>query len=94
MILETGVEVLQSQRQPLIDALQTTLRERGFRPYTPSGSKSPIVSFIKKNSESFNERLAQANISISTYSDRFRISPSFYNDMNDIDRVIEVLGKA
>ena len=94
MILETGVEVLQSQRQPLIDALQTTLRERGFRPYTPSDSKSPIVSFIKNNSESFNERLAQANISISTYSDRFRISPSFYNDMNDIDRVIEVLGKA
>ena len=94
MILETGVEFLQSQRQPLINALQTTLRERGFRPYTPAGSKSPIVSFIRKNSESFNERLAQANISISTYSDRFRISPSFYNDMNDIDRVIEVIGKA
>ncbi len=94
MILETGVEVLQSQRQPLIEALQNTLRERGFRPYTPAGSKSPIVSFIRKNSESFNERLVQANISISTYSDRFRISPSFYNNMNDIDRVIEVLGKA
>ncbi|MBM87635.1 MAG: aminotransferase [Gammaproteobacteria bacterium] len=94
MILETGVEVLQAQRQPLINALQSTLRERGFRPYTPQESKSPIVSFIKKDSESLNERLAQANISISTYRDRFRISPSFYNDMNDIDRVIDILGRA
>lgn len=94
MLLETGIEFLQARRQPLIEALQTTLRERGFRPYTPQGSKSPIVSFINKNSESLNDRLAQANVSISTYSDRFRISPSFYNDMNDIDRVIDVLGRA
>jgi selenocysteine lyase/cysteine desulfurase len=94
MLLETGIEFLQTRRQPLIEALQSTLRERGFKPYTPEGSKSPIVSFINKNSESLNERLAQANVTISTYSDRFRISPSFFNNMNDIDRVIDVLGRA
>ena len=94
MLLETKIEVLQTQRRPLIQALQTTLRERGFEPYTPESSQSPIVSFINKNSESLRDRLAQANVTISTYADRFRISPSFFNDMNDIDRVIEVLGRA
>lgn len=94
MILDTSVESLQAYRQPLIEALQTTLRERGFRPYTPEGTESPIVSFIYRDAQSLNAQLTQANIAISTYNDRFRISPSFFNDMNDIDRVIEALGRA
>lgn len=94
MMLDTSVESLQAYRQPLIEALQTTLRERGFRPYTPEGTESPIVSFIYRDAQSLNAQLAQANVTISTYNDRFRISPSFFNDMNDIDRVIEALGRA
>jgi len=94
LLLDTGVETLQAYRQPLLLALQDTLRERGFRPYTPASSTSPIVSFVYENAQSLNERLSQANVTIATYNDRFRISPSFFNDMNDIDRVIEALGRA
>ena len=93
-LLEIGAENLQVYRQPLIKALQTTLRERGFRPYTPEESTSPIVSFIYKDATALNTRLEQAGVTISTYNDRFRISPSFFNDMNDIDRVIDILGRA
>ena len=93
-LLETGVETLQRARQPMLEALQTQLRERGFRPYTPADSTSPIVSFIYRDASRLNEQLAGAQVTISTYTDRFRISPSFFNDMNDIDRVIEALGRA
>ena len=93
-LLDTGIDTLRDYRQPMIDALQSGLRERGFRPYTPLGSTSPIVSFIYQNAQSLNDRLTAANVTISTYNDRFRISPSFFNDMNDIDRVIEALGRA
>ncbi len=94
LLLETGVETLQAYRQPMIEALQESLTARGFRPYTPADSTSPIVSFIYRDSQRLDERMARAGVSISTYNDRFRISPSFFNDMNDIDRVIEALGRA
>jgi selenocysteine lyase/cysteine desulfurase len=93
-LLETGVETLQAHRLPMIRALQTTLRERGHRPYTPEGSTSSLVSFILKDATVLDEKLQRAGISIATYGDRFRISPSFFNDMNDIDRVIDVIGRA
>jgi len=93
-LLETGVETLQAHRQPMIQALQSTFRERGFRPYTPEGSSSSLVSFIMKDATALDEKLKLAGITIATYPDRFRISPSFFNDMNDIDRVIDVIGRA
>lgn len=93
-LLETGVDTLQANRQPMIQALQSTLRERGHRPYTPEGSTSSIVSFIMRDANAMDERLRRAGIKIATYRDRFRISPSFFNDMNDIDRVIEAIGRA
>ena len=94
LLLTTGVEAIQAHRQPMIDALQRTLTARGFRPYTPEGTTSPIVSFIHENAQRLDEQLAATGVKISTYNDRFRISPSFFNTMNDIDKVIEVLGYA
>ncbi len=94
LLLDTGVDTLVAYRQPLLEAIQNGLRERGFRPYTPIDSRSPIVSFIHRDAQSLNDRLTQAGISISAYNDRFRISPSFFNDMNDVDRLIETIGRA
>jgi len=93
-LLATGVETLAAHRQPMIQALQTRFRELGHRPYTPEGSTSSLVSFIMKDAPAMDERLQRAGITIATYGDRFRISPSFFNDMNDIDRVIDVIGRA
>lgn len=38
--------------------------------------------------------LAKACINISTYDNYIRISPSFYNDLNEIEQLIAVLKKA
>jgi len=93
-LLETGAETLEAHRQPMMQALQTRFRELGHRPYTPENSTSSLVSFIMKDATALDEKLRQAGITIATYGDRFRISPSFFNDMNDIDRVIDVIGRA
>lgn len=94
-ILETGVKNLQAHSQPMIEALQTTLRDYGHRPYTPLSGTAPIVSFIMKDARGkLGDKLDSAGVKISTYSDRFRISPTWFNTMNDIDRVIEVIGRA
>lgn len=92
-LLHAGVEAIAAYRQPMVRALQEGLRARGFRPYTPAGSTGPIVSFLYPDATRLNERLARAGVRLSTYRDRFRIAPSFFNDMNDIDRAIEALGR-
>lgn len=91
-ILDTDVEQIQKYRQPLIDRLQTELPKRGYLPMTAVNSTSPIVSFAFKDAAKIlKPRLDAANINISVYENMFRISPSVYNDLTDINRLIDVL---
>ncbi|MBU1378520.1 MAG: aminotransferase class V-fold PLP-dependent enzyme [Alphaproteobacteria bacterium] len=91
-ILASGVDAIAGHRQPLVDRLQEGLRGRGFEPLTPRGSRSPIVAFAVKDAEArFAARLKAEGIRISTYDHRIRISPSVYNRMDDVERLIAVL---
>jgi selenocysteine lyase/cysteine desulfurase len=90
-ILGAGVENIQRTRQPLIDRLYARLSGR-YSPITPPGSRSPIVVFSCPGAEKLlTDRLKKANINIQLYPNRFRISPSVYNSMADIDHAINVL---
>ena len=87
-----GVPTIQAWRQPMIDAVQQELRRRGYEPLTPLGSKTSMVAFALKNARArLGERLKAANVRISLSQHRFRISVGVFNDMNDIDRLLEVL---
>jgi len=44
--------------------------------------------------ETLKPELDAANVSITVSRNRFRISPSVFNSMADIDRLMEVLGTA
>jgi len=91
-LLSTGVDQIQQHRQPLLERLQTVLSGRGYIPMTPNGSTSPIVTFAFKDAARLlKPKLDKAKINIQLYENRFRISPSIYNDMADIDRLLEVL---
>ncbi len=91
-LLETGVQRIQEYRQPLLRQLQKELPKLGYAPMTPIDSISPIVSFAFKDAvRILKPRLDLADINISVYENRLRISPSVYNDMTDINRLIEVL---
>ena len=90
-IQQLGVENIQRWRQPMIDRLQGEMPRLGFIPQTPRDSTSPIVTFAHKREEDINRRIQSANISVRVAPYWIRIAPSVFNDMADIDRLLEAL---
>jgi selenocysteine lyase/cysteine desulfurase len=92
---QLGVASIQTWRQPLVNAVQTELRRRGYEPMTPLDSKTPLVAFALQDArKKLADPLKAANIRITTSQNRFRVSISVFNDMNDIDRLLEALPKS
>jgi selenocysteine lyase/cysteine desulfurase len=91
-ILNTGTEKIQNHRQSMISLLQQKLPGLGFLPLTPIDSISPIVSFAYKNAyDKFNSKLIQAGINISMYKNRIRVSPSVFNGLEDVEKLVDAL---
>jgi selenocysteine lyase/cysteine desulfurase len=91
-LLDVGVERIQRYRQPMIDRLQETLPGLGYAPLTPPGTSSPLVSFACTDARKrLQPKLQSAGIVLSVSRNHFRVSPSVFNDMDDIERLIDVL---
>ena len=90
-IQRLGVENIQAWRQPMLRKLQTELPRLGFTPQTPPESTSPIVTFAHKDAERINRKLQAAQVTVRVAPYWMRIAPSFYNDMHDVDRLLEAL---
>lgn len=90
-----GVAAIQAHRQPMADAIQTELRRRGYQPMTPHDSKTPLIAFALKDARAKLGDLLQRNdIRMTVSANRFRVSLSVFNDMNDVDKLLAVLPKA
>lgn len=91
-LLEVGVDRIRDYRQPLIDRLQAELPKRGYAAITPRDTRTALVSFRHDgNAEQLYNRLRDRNITVSVSQHHFRVSPSVFNDMDDIDRLISAL---
>jgi selenocysteine lyase/cysteine desulfurase len=91
-LLDVGVERIQKYRQPLIDRLYERLPGLGYTAITPPGSTTALVSFRHDgNTGKLRAKLDAEKITISVAEHHFRISPSVFNDMDDIDRLVEAL---
>jgi selenocysteine lyase/cysteine desulfurase len=89
-----GVTAIQAWRQPMIDAVQKELRRRGYEPLTPEGSRSSLVAFGLQDARGrLNDRLDAAKVRITLSRNRFRVSVGVFNDMNDIDKLLNTLPK-
>ena len=87
-----GVERIEAHRRPLLARLHEAMPRLGFTPITPPDSPSALVAFTMPDAERrFGEPLAHANVSVSLYGDRIRISPSVFNDLDDIERLLAAL---
>jgi len=87
-----GIQAIHEHRKPLIDRLQDEMPKMGFLPMTPKGAQSPIVSFAYDGADRLlKPKLDKAGVNIQCYPHRVRISPSFYNDMNDIETLLKAL---
>jgi selenocysteine lyase/cysteine desulfurase len=90
-IQSLGVENIQAWRQPMLRRLQQEMPRLGYVAQTPRDSTSPIVTFAHKDMDGINKKLQTARVSVRVAPYWMRIAPSVYNDMGDIDRLLEAL---
>jgi selenocysteine lyase/cysteine desulfurase len=90
-IQQLGVENIQAWRQPMLRKLQAEMPRLGFAAQTPPDSTSPIVTFAHQDGETIRRKLQAARIGVTVAPYYMRIAPSIYNDMHDIDRLLEAL---
>lgn len=91
-IAARGVETIMRARRPLTDRLHENLPRLGLTPLTPAGSRSPVAVFAREGADQrFAARLKAANVRISLYPNRIRVSPSVYNTLDEIDHLASVL---
>jgi len=96
LINETGAENIERHLYELTDHLCDSL---GGKDYEIVSSRSPaersqIVCIRHRNGLTSNEIAAQlesVNIIVSPRGDRVRIAPHFYNNIEDIERLLEAL---
>jgi selenocysteine lyase/cysteine desulfurase len=91
-IQQLGVDNIQQYRQPMLRRLQAEMPRLGYLPQTPPDSTSPIVTFAHKDEAGINRKLQQARVNVRVAPYWMRISPSVYNDMSDIERLLAALG--
>lgn len=87
-----GVEAIAQHRALLLDCLHGRLADTGYAPLAPPDRQGPALVFAKAGvRERHGAELKAAGIVTTLYRDRIRIAPSVYNDMADIDRLVNVL---
>jgi len=90
-IAHLGVENIEAWRQPLLARLRAEMPRFGFEPATPPGTRSALITFTFKDRAPVVERLRKANVNARVGRNFIRLSPSVYNDMGDVERLLEAL---
>lgn len=90
-ILDLGVENIQAHRQPLLAKLRAEMPRLGFTPVTPPESTSPIITFAMKDGPAVQRKLDAAKVNARVSAHWIRLSPSVYNDLHDVDRLLGAL---
>ncbi len=92
-IASLGVDNIQAHRQPLIRRLQQEVPRLGFTAVTPPESTAPNVTFVRPNLEASDipRKLRAAGVNVRVATHWMRVSPSIYNDMRDIERLLDAL---
>ncbi|MEG3152454.1 aminotransferase class V-fold PLP-dependent enzyme [Sphingomonas sp. ZT3P38] len=94
-ILKLGVDRIMAHRRPLLAHLRKGLAERGYTIVTPPESRTPLLTCVLEGArDKLAAPLAAAKIQITLSRNRFRVSPSVFNDMADIERLLAALPRA
>ena len=86
-----GIEKIHAHRQPMLKKLREEMPRLGFSLLTPPESTSAIISFSMKDQANVIARLKKANVNVRVAEDFLRVSPSVFNDMSDIHKLLEAL---
>lgn len=96
LLTETGISSIESHLAELTDSLCEGLEDRGYSIVSSRrpGERSQIVSVRPPEGSSAEDvfrQLEAEKIIVSARSGIIRVSPHFYNVMEDIDRLLETL---
>ena len=87
-----GVDNIRSHARELTDRLQEELPKKGYTGITPIGNESPILSFLTPDPDTAMANCRKAGVHIAMrFGNKMRLSPSVYNNHDDIDRLLEAL---
>ena len=71
------------------------LKAKGYTIITPPGTPAPILTALHPQAKTrLSEPMAKAQVRISLHDHHFRIAPSVFNDMGDVDRLLAALPRA
>ena len=92
-VMALGPDRIQAHRIPMIRRLQAEMPRLGFTSMTPADSTAGNVTFARRGvgASDVPKRLAAAKVEVRIARDWLRVSPSVYNDLGDIDRLLEAL---
>jgi selenocysteine lyase/cysteine desulfurase len=94
-IRELGVANIQAHAQTLTNRLKKELPRLGYPLLTPPEAATPLVTCVLADARKMlAPRLKEAKLRMTLGVNRFRVSVSVFNTMQDIDRLISVLGHA
>lgn len=90
-----GLAKIQKHARQLTERLQKELPALGYKPLTPRDTATPILAFELKDAAATAKALQAAKVAATIIGNekRLRLSVSVFNTHDDIDRVVEVLGK-
>ena len=95
LILGLGPRAVQEHILGLTDYAAERLRSRGWQIASPRrpDERSGLLSFCSPaaQAEQLESRLRAACVDVAVRDGKLRISPSYYNDRQDIDRLMEAL---
>lgn len=94
-VYKLGVANIQSHAQTLTRRLKEELPKLGYPLLTPIEARTPLVTCLYADARTkLAPRLKQANIRMTVAANRFRVSVSVFNTMDDIDKLLRCLGRA
>jgi selenocysteine lyase/cysteine desulfurase len=96
LLLETGADAIEKYLMDLTDHMCDGLAGKDYDIVSSRapGEKSPIVCIKHRGGLSSNDvakHLESENIIVSPRGDRVRIAPHFYNNTEDVERLVEML---
>lgn len=91
-IENVGVANIAAHADPLVEQVDTGLRERGITPMAPL-SGSGIVAFQSDRSEEIHAGLEEREIHVMHHAGRIRIAVHGYNQVEDIQQLLEAISE-
>jgi len=77
--------------KPLTERLWTEVPKLGYPTITPPGTPTPLVAFQVKEPELLTAKLQKANVNVKVKWNQMRVTPSVFNNQDDIDRLLEAI---